>query len=550
MTVGSPLQLGRKLPIYLRLKSLIRTGTTFLLVVLLALGLRLAGITFDSFWLDEGYQTMVDAIGQPLPDFTQVPDKPYLFKFGEPQPVRQVLEQFRSVDPLCPPLHAVLLNRWMTVFGQSDLAIRSLSVVFSLCALTAIYWFVYGIFGPRVAFFTGLIQALSPFDIFYAQEARMYSLLIFCASMSFGSLLLLAQRCRQRCLQGKSPAPLAPLNLILLFVHALFAWGLINTHYTGLFVFLAEIAFGLWAAFSLSSWRFLFAVGGAWVTVALLWLPWFPLFQQASKLRRATFYVTRENGQWWWPFYAMGRVVINWIIFLAGKKVISWWATPVYVTSAALLFTSVVASLRLRRKMLGPALPLTGVWFWLVIPPLVLLVMDVIESHRVVEIPRYIMATAPAVYVLCGLALAFLSSLSALATAAARWLLVAHCSFSLLSNLSSHILPQREPWRNVAAYLEQTMPAEQPLVLVAQPYDLVCLNRYLTKPIRQVGVSPVLGTQHLSAIVGKCQSFILITAQEGEAITGLVPGDFQQAQKKDFSQGIHVRVYTKSPAPP
>src|SRR5262249_35621769 len=158
-----------------------------------------------SMWLDESYQTMVDAIGQPLPEFTQVPDRPYLFHFGKPQPVAQVLARFRQVDPLCPPLHAVLLNRWMTVWGEGDLSVRSLSVVFSLAALTAPYWFVFYIFGARAAFYTGLIEALSPFDIFYAQEARMYSLLIFCASMSFGSLLALAHRCRRRLLAGKRP---------------------------------------------------------------------------------------------------------------------------------------------------------------------------------------------------------------------------------------------------------------------------------------------------------------------------------------------------------
>jgi hypothetical protein len=63
-------------------------------------------------------------------------------------------------------------------------------------------------------------------------------------------------------------------------------------------------------------------------------------------------------------------------------------------------------------------------------------------------------------------------------------------------------------------------------------------------------VSPVLGAQHLSAIVDGRQSFILITAQEGEAIAGLIPGDFRQAQKKDFSQGVHMRVYTKSTTAP
>lgn len=519
---------------------MIRTATTFFLVLLLALGLRVAGITYDSFWLDEGYQTMVDAIGQPLPDFTQVPDKPYLFQFGEPQPVERLLAQFRQVDPLCPPLHAVLLNRWMTVFGTGDAAVRALSVVFSLAALAVVYWCVYILFGARAALFTGLAQALSPFDIFYAQEARMYSLLVLAAAGSFGALLLVSRRVELALAGDTKRPPFDTISVGLWTMHAIFAWAMINTHYTGLFVFMAEICFGLWAAFSLRRWSFLVGCIVSWLAVAALWAPWLPLFFQAAKLRTASFYVVRDPGHWWWPAYALVRIAVNWIVFLSGKKV-AWFAFPVYATSAVLLLGSVFASLKLRRLLTGPALPLTGVWLWLLVPPAVLLVMDILEAHRVVEIPRYVMATAPAVYVLAGLALSWLSNVSSRATTA---FLALHCVFALLSNLSAHVSFQREPWRETAQAVEK-IAAPDDLVLVAQHYDVVCLNRYLTRPLLQVGISPPMGAAHLSAVVGNRMRFILITAQEGESIKHLIPVQYRETSRVDWPHGLHLRVFTR-----
>jgi hypothetical protein len=510
-----------------------------LLILLLAAGLRIAGITFDSLWLDESYQTMVDAYGQPLPDFTAVPDKPYRFEFGAPREVSEVLQRFRQVDPLCPPLHAVLLNRWMTVFGGGDAAVRALSVVFSLLSLSALYVVVYFLFGPRAAMFAGLVHALSPFDIHYAQEARMYTLLTFAAIVSMGSLLAVSRCWQQAVERGGRGSDL--INVVLLVMHALGAWTLINTHYTGLFVFMAEILFGLWTAFVLRRWSFLFACMAAWAGVALIWLPWLPLFFQAAKMRTESFYVARDAHNWWWTFFGLLRIVVNWIIFLAGKKVIVWWATPVYVTSFALLVFGLLASSRLRRYLTGPSLPLTGVWMWLLVPPVVLFVSDLMESHRVVEIPRYVMATSPAVYILGGLGLNYLDTA---APRLARWFLALHCVFSLLSNLSAHVIPQREPWSQVAQEIEKLVGPDD-LVLIAQPYDLVCLNRYLTRPLLQVGVSPVLGAKNLSRIIDGRREFYLITAQEGEAVTRLIPGDWEKVLQKNFYNGLHLRRFTR-----
>lgn len=508
-----------------------------MLILLLAIGLRLEGLTFDSLWLDESYQTMVDAYGQALPDFTQAPTKAYKFEFAPPSSVNDVLKQFRKVDMLCPPLHAVLLNRWMKVFGETDAAIRSLSVLSSVLAVAVLYWVVFVLFGRRTAFFSGMIHALSPFDIYYAQEARMYSLLVLGACVSFGSLLLAARHVELQL--RKSPRfKLDAVLAIYLAAHALGAWTLINAHYTGLFVFLAEILFGLWCAFALRHFAFLGACIGSWFAVALLWLPWLPLFFEASKLRKASFYVTRDPAKWWWPFIAMVKIVANWIAFLAGKK-LAWYAFPAYGTSALLVLAAVIASIRLRRPRLGPALSLTGVWMWLLVPPMVLLALDIIECHRVVEIPRYVMATSPAIYVLAGIGM---TGFAGALPNAARYFFLGHCIFALLSSLSIHLDYQREPWRNLAAKVDEIV-GPNDLVLVAQHYDLVCLNRYLTKPLLQVGISPAMGQPHLLEVIAGRKKFFLITAQEGEAIAPMVPTNFAQTQRFDWPHGLHLRQF-------
>src|SRR5277367_3424875 len=138
----------------LKLKHL----TAPLLIFILAVCLRFTGITFDSLWLDEGYQTVVESYGNPLPDLFNWQADRVLYRFEKPAAPSDVLKHFREVDPLCPPLYALAMNRWLTVFGGTDLALRAFSATVSSLSIVAIWAFGTAILGPPAGAFAALIQ--------------------------------------------------------------------------------------------------------------------------------------------------------------------------------------------------------------------------------------------------------------------------------------------------------------------------------------------------------------------------------------------------------
>ena len=77
-----------------------------------------------------------------------------------------------------PPGYYLLLHGWMTLFGDSDVAVRSLSVLFSLVTLAVIALLVRRIADTRVAIAVTVLLATNPFVIRYATEGRMYALVM------------------------------------------------------------------------------------------------------------------------------------------------------------------------------------------------------------------------------------------------------------------------------------------------------------------------------------------------------------------------------------
>ena len=89
-----------------------------------------------------------------------------------------------------PPLYYLLLHFWMTIFGSTEIALRSLSLIFYWATLYVAYLFMAEIMklsGKKPALYL-LLFLVNPFLIYYAFEARMYSLLAFLASLSFYAL--------------------------------------------------------------------------------------------------------------------------------------------------------------------------------------------------------------------------------------------------------------------------------------------------------------------------------------------------------------------------
>jgi uncharacterized membrane protein len=82
-------------------------------------------------------------------------------------------------------LYYLLLRGWLH-FGSSPFFIRSLSVIFSLATLPAIFWLAGRLFDRRVALVAVALMSFNAYHIRYAQEARSYSLFVLLATLSSG----------------------------------------------------------------------------------------------------------------------------------------------------------------------------------------------------------------------------------------------------------------------------------------------------------------------------------------------------------------------------
>lgn len=500
-----------------------------LLILVLAGMLRFSGLTYESLWLDEGYQSLVGAIGKGakgLPNLTELSASPILFSFGQPSTINELLQNFRQVDPLCPPLYPVLLNRWLCAFGDSDFAIRSLSALISLATIFLSFFFFRRLLGTKTALCIALVQAISPYDIYYGQEARMYSLVMFFAALSSLSLLTWLKGRQEKLLSGGK-------EICLLLFYALGAAGLANSHYTGLFIIVAQALIFLLFLFRSKDFATIPMIFAAGALAALISLPWLHFFQEASALRKQSFYVSRQ-ASWQWPFYALFvRIPVNFEVFLSGPRV-GAYAIPVYIASASLLIASSLKQLS-KDKII-----LLSLWIWALAPALSLWVMDIAENHKVVEIARYTTGSAPAIYALAGIGFYRLLKLGK----AWRILPVAYCLFALANYYYLHSHHQKEPWREMAQVVEEKVDTTT-LLLVSQYYDLPCLNRYLKLPRIQVGISPSMGAEHLQKLVDNKTEFALVTAQEGDRIMAMVPGEFKAVEAKDLGHALHFRIYRR-----
>lgn len=83
-----------------------------------------------------------------------------------------------------PPLYYIFLHFWLKFFGGTEISMRSLSFLFHLLTSYVIYKFVEKLFSRRLGFFAFLLTLLNPMLLYYAFEARMYSMLAFFSAVS------------------------------------------------------------------------------------------------------------------------------------------------------------------------------------------------------------------------------------------------------------------------------------------------------------------------------------------------------------------------------
>lgn len=157
-----------------------------------------------------------------------------------------------------PPGYYLLLRAWVALGGDSEAALRGLSLVCGVALVPALYLTGRRFFDERVGWMAGLVGAVLPLGVRYGQEARGYAFLALAGLAAMAGLALWVEEGRLHWLWLQTAALLA----------ALYA------HNTAVFLLAAATAYAGIAAWRRREWLRPFAGMGLAV---LGWLPWVPL---------------------------------------------------------------------------------------------------------------------------------------------------------------------------------------------------------------------------------------------------------------------------------
>lgn len=116
-------------------------------------------------------------------------DNAFSILFAEKGPIAMLAGTIQPGARLAPDIHPlayyVTLWGWMNVFGESLPSVRMLSVLFGIGIVIFAYLLLKAMFDdPQLVFWGTLGIALSPFEVHYSQEIRMYALMAFAQSIA------------------------------------------------------------------------------------------------------------------------------------------------------------------------------------------------------------------------------------------------------------------------------------------------------------------------------------------------------------------------------
>ena len=410
---------------------------TILLSALIALAffLRFHGIGFQSFWLDELFSVTVADPNGPVTDMVD-----------------------RLNRDVHPPLFYFLLRGWIDVFGSSEIGARSLSAAFGCAGIVFAAVYFRKLCDPwtHVTFIALLTTSFGA--VWYAQEARAYSLLLTLATVLTGATLAIID-------QAKRDRRIAPRTLLLLIASSIAA---AYVHYFGMIIGAAcfiTIIVLLW------DWKTVLRVvilagmvcGGA----AAIWVVHH--YPHVSGLTGGRFWITPDL-QW---------VLKSVLLLLFGS------AWGVYGIAAALLIYGYGWLKGAKPADFNPR-PL------LLIIVLSVLIPSAISLHSPIVTPRNLIIIFPAIYLMVAHLLNWIASA---AGADGGWRVVRVGTVVLLvaamvlPSIESKTMPLKAQWREAAAHILAQPGCRRTTMFVAGSNDLSMFEFYTNKAAEDVHIT-------------------------------------------------------------
>jgi mannosyltransferase len=399
---------------YLDKKPHIATWGALIVLALVAFLLRAPHLDTQSLWRDE-----VDVIrfaNWPLPQLAQ----------------NLVQAGYNG------PLYYLLMCGWLRLAGSSEFALRYLSLCFGILVVPLTYRAGRWLVERRAAVMTAALIAISPYLVWYSQDAKMYSLVTV--------LTLLALTCQLEALASGRVRWWAGFVLFAsmsLYVHLLSA----------LMIPVYVIVFLLARPRSRRQWW------GGLVSLGLLTLPYVPLAIWQLPLVLKGY----ETGHPFYPIKDMLSLLLN--LYSQGVAMVGGWLVVTAFVFAMLsgLFSSTGGNLW--NRFAGYRFPVPGetrsrllLLLWLFLP---VALVYLISLRAPVFEPRYLIFIAPAFYLLTASGVVALSRLSSIV---AGLTLAVVLSFSLLGVWTQAATPIKSDFRAAAAYVTTHRQGDAPIM--------------------------------------------------------------------------------------
>jgi mannosyltransferase len=484
-----------------------REGAAVIGLAILALALRLIQLDEWSFWHDEALTVLL----------------------SRRTPTEIVAITAKDVHPPLYYLVVKVFARALVFAGPLEWAIRLPSALASAGAVVALYAHGRQLFGHSAGLAAALIMTVSPIQLFYAQEARMYAMLTL--------LLLLTTMALLRALEAGR-----------MLDWALYIVGATAAAYTAYFIFPVLLAMGLYVVFQERKpptvRRFLVSLS----VIGLLYLPWiFALVGQAQAVA-GSYWMERPN------FLELLTTIAS---FFVGVTL-----TPtLFAAALAAVLLVLAVVLNSARHAWHADSQDKGALRWLLLWAAVPLILTFLVSLvRPVYQLRTVLAAAPAFYLLVGWGVT---------RAERRWINLVFLTPTLILVLAALVnfyadpAYAKPPWRQAAQSIAaQALPGDV-IVHTSSGSYLPFLTYRQTVPQRWLPDDPEIlsGNEPSQSIVealgGRPQP--MEQTVEGFDRVWLVVAldhavEHQQAQKESFDRqyelldsqsngGIHVFLY-------
>ncbi|MGQ9786353.1 MAG: glycosyltransferase family 39 protein [Anaerolineae bacterium] len=193
-----------------------------------------------------------------------------------------------TANDIQPPLYYYFLWFWVRLAGTSEYALRFPSVLYATLTLPMLWRLARRLFGTSGAWLALLLALLSPFHVYYAQEARMYTLLAFLGLTSTCLWLRLLGS-----LYRAVFIPVSRNNMWTALGYAITMAAALYTHYFAVFLLAAHLISWMWIMWcralhpvTLSDgkargalWSFLMRFQLILISLTAIWIlyiPWLP----------------------------------------------------------------------------------------------------------------------------------------------------------------------------------------------------------------------------------------------------------------------------------